>query len=95
MSAIEIVVFRSDASEDALVSVRRAAIAAIGAAFPGLLEAELFRGESAGEWIDVVRWNSLAEARSAAKGAESLPEAGAYFALITEPPTMIHGTLAG
>jgi heme-degrading monooxygenase HmoA len=95
MTAIEIAAFRTDASEETLIPIRAAAIAAISARFSGLASAELFRGAEPGEWIDVVRWDSLDEATTAAEGAPSLPEAEAYFGLITEPPTMIHGTLAG
>jgi hypothetical protein len=93
--AIEIVSFRIDpTNEGAMLAARPVAIAAIAAACEGLLGSELYRGEAPGEWIDVVRWRSLDEAKAAAAVAPTVPAAAAYFGCITSPPHMLHGTLS-
>jgi hypothetical protein len=93
--ALELVHFKTDpATEAAMLASRPAAVSAIRSSCPGLLDARLFRGEQHGEWIDVWFWESLARAKSAAETAGNLPEAQAFFAFITEPPVMMHATLA-
>lgn len=92
--ALELVQFTTDpATEAAMLASRAAAVAAIRNACPGLIEARLFRGEQDGEWIDVLFWKSLVDAKSAADQAGNLPAAQAFFSFITTPPVMIHGTL--
>jgi hypothetical protein len=92
--ALELVHFKTDpADEAAMLASRPAAVAAIRASCPGLLDARMFRGENDGEWIDVWFWESLAAAKSAAESAGNLPDAQTFFAFITEPPLMMHGTL--
>lgn len=92
--ALEMVQFKvSVADEEAMLAARPGAVEAIRESCPGVIDARLFRGEAAGEWIDVWFWASLQEAVSAAEVAMSLPEAGAFFAFIAEPPVMVHGTL--
>jgi len=81
-------------NEDAFLRDRPAAIEALRRAFPGLREAWLFRGEEPGVWYDVLFWDSIQSARTAAAGAAALPEAAAWFAHIGELITMEHGTLA-
>jgi hypothetical protein len=93
--ALELVHFKTDpVNEVAMLASRPAAVAAIRAACPGLRDARMFRGEQPGEWIDVWFWDSLAAAKSAAQNAGNLPDAQTFFAFITEPPVMMHGTLA-
>ncbi len=93
--ALELVHFKTGpAAESAMLASRPAAVAAIRASCPGLLDARMFRGENDGEWIDVWFWESLTHAKSAAETAGTLPDAQTFFAFIVEPPVMMHGTLA-
>jgi hypothetical protein len=93
--ALELVHFTTDpAAEVAMLASRPAAVSAIRSACPGLIDGRLFRGEQPGQWIDVWFWESLAHAKSAAETAGNLPAAQTFFAFITEPPVMMHGTLA-
>jgi hypothetical protein len=92
---LELVHFKTDpAKESAMLASRPAAVAAIRSACPGLLNARMFRGEQNGEWIDIWFWESMKHAKSAAEVAGNLPEAQTFFAFITEPPVMVHGTMA-
>lgn len=93
--ALEIVRFEIDPQNEAdMLSARPDAVASIREHCPGLMDARLFRGESAGSWIDVWFWASLGQAKAAAETAMSLPAAGRFFSFITAPPVMEHGTLA-
>lgn len=93
-TALELVQFVVDPdAEAAMLAARPAAVAAIRRECPGLVDARLFRGEGVGTWIDVWFWERLEQAASAAQVAVELPEAAAFFAFISEPPAMIHGTL--
>jgi hypothetical protein len=92
--ALELVHFTTDPTDEApMLASRPAAVAAIRAACPGLIDARLFRGEQEGKWIDVWFWENLEHAKSAAEHAGNLPAAQTFFAFITEPPVMLHGTL--
>jgi hypothetical protein len=93
--ALELVTFTTDpAREEEMLASRPAAVAAIRASCHGLLDARIFRTEVPGQWVDVWFWKDLASAKAAAETAGSLPDAQTFFAFITEPPVMLHGTLA-
>lgn len=92
--AVELAMFTTDPTREAeMLATRPAAVAAVRAASEGLIDARLFRGEAPGEWIDVWFWESLDAAKSAAETAMTLPDAQAFFTFITNPPSMVHGTL--
>ncbi|HSI92986.1 MAG TPA: antibiotic biosynthesis monooxygenase [Jiangellaceae bacterium] len=65
-----------------MLTRRNALVTAIREAVPGLLEARLARADDQ-TWIDIWRWDTLANAQAAAQHARSggIPEAGAAFAL--------------
>ncbi len=93
-TALELVHFTVDPEDESdMLAARPAAVQAIRSACPGLIDARLFRGDEPGAWIDVWFWETLDHAKSAAQTAMTLPEAGAFFAFISAPPTMVHGTL--
>lgn len=90
MHVLELARYHVDASKaEQLRSHWPAAVAAVRARFPGLVEADLARLDER-TWLDVWRWESLEAAEAAAKGAASLPEAAAMFALIEEVVAMEH-----
>ena len=68
-----------------MLTTRASLISATRQAYPGLAEARIARIDDQ-TWIDIWRWDSLAEAQAAIDGAlsGSIPEAGAAFALIKE-----------
>lgn len=93
--ALELVTFKTDPDRDAdMLACRADFVSALRQACPGLIDVRMFRGEQAGDWIDVVFWESLEQATAAAETAGDLAEAQAFFSFITEPPVMVHGTLA-
>lgn len=93
-TVLELVQFTADpGNEAAMLAARPAAVAAVRRACPGLVDARLFRGEEAGTWIDVWFWETMEQATAAAQVAMELPEPSAFFAFISAPPAMIHGTL--
>ena len=49
---------------------------------PGFVSRSLVGPDAAGRWTDLVRWRSLAEAQAAARQLPTLPEAGAFLALL-------------
>jgi hypothetical protein len=79
---IEVVQFQAldAAAEERLSEAAWAAQPAIEA-LPGYVSRQFGRDES-GQWIDVVRWASMAHAQFAAKHAGRTPEVAAFFALI-------------
>ena len=92
--AVEIVRFEVDPDNEAdMLAARPDAVRSIREHCPGLIDARLFRGETAGSWIDVWFWASLADAKTAAEAAMSVPAAGRFFSFISAPPVMEHGTL--
>ena len=94
-TAIEIVEFTTDpAAGDAVLADRAAAIRAMRAAFPAMIDAHLYRGAAPGSWIDVVRWRDLTAAHEAAATAAAIAEVATFFAHLTGEPVMHHGTLA-
>jgi hypothetical protein len=78
--------------EAALVAERDAMIAAVRAAHPGLVRAQLVNlGE--GRWMDVVTWRSLADAHAAAADFPNIPSAAAWAAHIGRVDSMTHGSV--
>ena len=65
-----------------MLARRNSLVTAVREAVPGLLEARLARADDQ-TWIDIWRWDTLANAQAAAQLARSggIPEAGAAFQL--------------
>lgn len=85
MTVYRITQFKVGADHAAEMGERRAAlIAAVRGRFPGLSEARLARIDEE-SWVDMWRWDSLAEAQAALAAVASIPEAGAVFSLTREP----------
>ena len=93
MEAIEIVAFQAGSDIETLKAARARALDAVRTTCPGFIDARLYEGEGQGNWIDVVRWASLAEAKAAAEVSATLPGTQEFFSFITAPPSMMHGTL--
>lgn len=90
MDVLELARYHVEASKaEQLRSLWPAAVAAVRARFPGLIDANLARLDER-TWMDVWRWESRAAAKAAAEGAMSVPEAAAMFALIDEIVAMEH-----
>ncbi len=61
---------------------------------PGYVRRELLKGES-GQWLDIIHWNSLAEAERAAQEIMSRPACHPFMGMIDETSiTMLHPTQA-
>lgn len=75
-----------DASE--LVNRRNALVAAVKDAVPGLLETRLVRVDDS-RWMDMWRWDTLANAQAAASRAQAggFPQAAAAFELTRDVVT--------
>lgn len=86
---IEQVSFRARSSE-ADARMAEAAWAAQPAIerLPGFVSRQFGRGED-GEWIDVIRWRSMEDARNAAQSAGSDPALAAFFGLIDMQSTQM------
>lgn len=90
---LEIVEFTvGDRDVVAFLARRPAAVAALGEAFDGLLDARLARFDD-GTWVDVVRWRSLEEAKAAAAGMSDVAEAASWAGLIAVVTSMRHAAL--
>jgi hypothetical protein len=62
---------------------------------PGFVSRELSYAESEAQWIDIVWWRSMEEARAAGQAALSAPACGPMFSLIEEDGAlMLHGVPA-
>ena len=90
---LEIVTFTlHPGARDAFVAGRPAAIGALAARFPALLDARLAEGED-GVWTDVVRWGTLEDARRAAEAFPQIPEARAWAAHIADVRELRHAAI--
>ena len=90
---LEIVTFTlHPGARDAFLAGRPAAIGALAARFPALLDARLAEGED-GVWTDVVRWRTLDDARAAAEAFRQIPEAGAWAGHIAEVRELRHAAI--
>ena len=78
-----------DGEEDALLAERPQMIAALAAAFPGVLGSWLTK-RADGSWIDVILWRSREEAEQAAEYANGVPEAKAWFRHIEKSAGLQH-----
>ena len=80
----EVVLFRAKTgvSRDELISAF-AATQAIIENFDGFIKRTLLEGEN-GQWIDMVQWQSLAQAQTAAEKVMQMPELAQSFAVIDE-----------
>jgi L-aminopeptidase/D-esterase-like protein len=92
--AIEIVHLKvAPGHEDAFLTERDGMIAAVRAAHPGLVRAQLVDlGD--GQWMDLVRWQTIEEAHAAAADFPNIPQAGAWALHIAEVTSMTHGHIA-
>ena len=84
MAVCRLVRFTIDpADTEKMLATRAALVTATRAAFPGLTEARLAKVDEE-TWIDMWRWDSLAQAQAAIGGAPAFPEAGVAFSLIKD-----------
>jgi hypothetical protein len=91
---LELVRFTVDpARREEFLRLRPAAIDALRAAYPGLLEARLAEQDD-GSFIDVLWWSSREEAEAAAAAFPEIPAARDWAATISEVQEMRHATLA-
>ncbi len=90
---LEIVTFTlKPGAREAFIAGRPAALGALAARFPALLDARLAEGED-GVWTDVVRWRSLDDARTAASAFGEIPEAAAWAGHIAEVVELRHAAI--
>ncbi|HWG91936.1 MAG TPA: hypothetical protein VNZ52_13885 [Candidatus Thermoplasmatota archaeon] len=84
----EIVTFKlnPDVTPEALRAIAAKVDPAIRA-FPGLLSRDLLHDEKTGEWVELCRWASLAQAEEAAQKVMGMPVFAPYFALM-DPATI-------
>lgn len=81
MTALRLVQFTIDPADTEEMLTRHAALVATAkAAFPGLIDVQLAKIDDR-TWIDVWRWDTLANAQAAAAQGPTIPEAGAAFSL--------------
>ena len=80
MTVLRLDNFTIDPADTGELLTRHAALAAVAKdAFPGLIDVQLAKIDDQ-TWIDVWRWDPLADAQAAAQGP-TIPEAGAAFSL--------------
>jgi hypothetical protein len=92
--AFELVTFTvRNGDEAAMLAERPAMIEALHQAFPGLLAAWLTKRDD-GSWLDVILWRTRAEAQTAAKHVNDVPEAKAWFRHIAESQGLQHVDVA-
>lgn len=90
---LELVRFTVDAEcREACLRLRPAAIEALRAAHPGLLDARLAEQDD-GTFIDVLWWRSRDDAEAAAAAFPQIPAARDWAATISEVQEMRHATL--
>jgi len=81
MTVLRLNRFTIDPADTGELLSRHAALAAVARyAFPGLIDVQLAKIDDQ-TWIDVWRWDSLANAQAAAAQGPTIPEAGAAFSL--------------
>lgn len=90
---LELVLFAVKAgttSEEVLATSER--VTAWVSGQEGFISRELLRSAEGDQWIDLVRWRTLDDARTAAKLAPQAAECQPMFSLIDlESVTMLHG----
>src|ERR671922_2477213 len=82
-----------DGEEAAMLAERPAMIGALRQAFPGLLAAWLTKRDD-GSWLDVILWRTRAEAETAAKHVNDVPQAKAWCRHIAESRGLQHVDIA-
>jgi len=81
MTVLRLDSFTIDPADTGELLTRHAALAAVAKdAVPGLIDVQLAKIDDQ-TWIDVWRWDSLANAQAAAAQGPTIPEAGAAFSL--------------
>ena len=81
MTVLRLDSFTIDPADTGELLTRHSALAAVAKdAFPGLIDVQLAKIDDQ-TWIDVWRWDSLANAQAAAAQGPTIPEAGAAFSL--------------
>ena len=85
--ALEVVIFKAQpgVSAEALTAASRA-VTPVLAALPGFVSRR-FGSAADGEFVDIVCWQTLAQAKQAAEAVMTMPVCGAFFALI-DPQTI-------
>ena len=84
MQTLELVTFKSVPGTNEQTMIDKALkLTPILASMPGFINRHFALGEK-GEWIDAVIWDSLENARSAAKAVMEVPEAQEFFVLINQ-----------
>ena len=94
MPTLELVTFQATPETRDEVAIATALkLTPILAAMPGFINRHFAKGE-AGEWIDVVIWDSRENAEAAAKAVMDIPEAKPFFSLIDrETVHLRHATI--
>lgn len=84
---LEVVIFKTKpgVSADALTAASRA-VTPVLAALPGFVSRRFGRSAD-GEFVDIVCWQTLTQAKQAAEAVMAMPVCGAFFALI-DPQTV-------
>lgn len=82
-----------EGGEDAMLAERPAMIEALHRAFPGLQAAWLCKRDD-GSWLDVIMWRTRAEATTAARHVDEVPEAKAWFRHIAQSHGLEHLDIA-
>lgn len=93
-SILELVTFQaaSGISDKDLID-KALKITPILATMPGFIDRYFAQGED-GKWIDVVIWDNIKNAKAAAKAVWEVPEAQAFFSLISqETINLRHATI--
>lgn len=81
MTVLRLDHFTIDPADTGELLTRHAALVATAKdAFPGLIDVQLAKIDDK-TWIDVWRWDTLANAQAAAAQGPTIPEAGAAFSL--------------
>ena len=81
MTVLRLDHFTIDPVDTGEMLTRHAALVATAKdAFPGLIEVQLAKVDDQ-TWIDVWRWDTLANAQAAVAQGPTIPEAGAAFSL--------------
>ncbi len=88
---VEVVLFKLKPGVEEAAFVRASdALLPVLRAMSGFVRRELLKGED-GQWIDLVHWNSLAEAQAAAEQVPHLPACHPFLGMIDETSvTMLH-----
>ena len=87
--AVELARFASE-DEAGMLATRGAAMAAIKAAYPGMIRAILTRMDD-GSYLDIVLWESRQDAEAAVAGMAQLPDCAVWLGSIERVLSFEHG----